>query len=204
MQTNIKKLLYIPLYTNKHMPIFKLQVKIISKFFFMISSVFIFCSNVYAQTLVKKIFPTESPNYMPSKLFGLTIDESSFDEIELGKESKILIENILNELRIIKDAQPNNNLLTVRIVLPVGCEKGKDCDSSEVIKTNKLDTRYLDLIKQIKAEKLAFIMAEIIDSDIESSTACFNILDEQKSVAMYLERTKKYTINLGNLLISGK
>jgi hypothetical protein len=147
----------------------------------------------------KNLLAQQSPNNnLPKKLFGLTIDESSLDEEGLKKTAAQLIENILTELRKIKQAQPNNNTLTVRIVLPVGCEGGGNCDSTEVKATNKLDKKYLQLIKQIKTEGLAFVMAEIVDSDIESSAKCFNILDETKSVAAYVERTKKMYDKLGN------
>jgi hypothetical protein len=141
----------------------------------------------------KKILPNE----MPSKIFGLTIDESSLDEVALKMDTPKLIENILSELRKIKAAQPNNNALTVRIVLPIGCESGGDCDPSETKLTNKLDKKYVDLIQRIKNESLAFVMAELVDSDIESSTKCFTALDETKSVAAYLERTKKMYEKLG-------
>ncbi len=146
-----------------------------------------------AEQAAKKL----SPNEMPGKLFGLTIDESSLDEHTLKMDAPKLIENILSELRKIKAAQPNNNALTVRIVLPIGCESGGDCDPSETKLTNKLDKKYLDLIQQIKSEGLAFVMAELVDSDIESSTKCFTALDEAKSVAAYLERTKKMYEKLG-------
>jgi hypothetical protein len=141
----------------------------------------------YNQQNIKKI----SVNEMPAKLFGLTIDESSLDEQALKMDASKLIENILSEIRKIKAAQPNSNALTVRIVLPIGCESGGDCDPSETKLTNKLDKKYLDLIQRIKSEGLAFVMAELVDSDIESSTKCFTLLDEAKSVATYLERTKK-------------
>ncbi len=146
-----------------------------------------------AEQAAKKL----SPNKMPGKLFGLTIDESSLDEAALKMDAPKLIENILSELRKIKASQPNNNTLTVRIVLPIGCESGGDCDPSETKLTNKLDKKYFDLIQRIKSEGLAFVMAELVDSDIESSTKCFTALDETKSVAAYLERTKKMYEKLG-------
>jgi hypothetical protein len=152
---------------------------------------------VKAQQQVTQAAKKISPNEMPGKLFGLTIDESSLDEHALKMEAPKLIENILSELRKIKTAQSNNNALTVRIVLPIGCESGGDCDPSETKLTNKLDKKYVDLIQRIKSEGLAFVMAELVDSDIESSTKCFTALDETKSVAAYLERTKKLYEKLG-------
>jgi hypothetical protein len=145
------------------------------------------------QQAVKKV----SINEMPAKLFGLTIDESSLDEQLLKMDASKLVENILSELRKIKASQPDNNALTVRIVLPIGCESGGDCDPGETKLTNKLDKKYVDLIQGIKNEGLAFVMAELVDSDIESSTKCFTALDETKSVAAYLERTKKMYEKLG-------
>jgi hypothetical protein len=109
-----------------------------------------------------------------------------------------LIEHIIDELRIIKAAQINSNTLTVRIVIPVGCESGGNCDSSEVKATNKLDKKYVDLMQRIKSEGLAFVMAEVLDSDVGSSSKCFKGLDKAKSVACYLERTKKLYVKLGN------
>jgi hypothetical protein len=137
------------------------------------------------------------PNNMPNRLFGLTIDESSLDEQLMKMQAPKLIEHILTELRIIKASQINNNTLTVRIVIPVGCESGGNCDSSEVKATNKLDKKYLDLMQRIKSEGLAFVMAEVVDSDVGSSGKCFKGLDEAKSVTTYLERTKKLYEKLG-------
>jgi hypothetical protein len=152
---------------------------------------------IKAQQLVSKVENKIGVNEIPNKLFGLTIDESSLDEQALKMETPKLIENIISELRKIKASQPSNNALTVRIVLPIGCENGGDCDPSETKPTNKLDKKYLDLIQRIKSEGLAFVMAELVDSDIESSTKCFTALDEIKSVATYLERTKKMYEKLG-------
>jgi hypothetical protein len=154
-------------------------------------------TNVNAQQQVGQTAKKPSQNEMPNKLFGLTIDESSLDEVALKMDASKLTENILLELRKIKNTQPNNNTLTVRIVLPIGCESGGDCDPTEIKLTNKLDKKYVDLIQRIKSEGLAFVMAELVDSDIESSTKCFTLLDETKSVAAYLERTKKLYEKLG-------
>jgi hypothetical protein len=161
-------------------------------FLFVVKATFVKAQQQVTQT-EKKL----SPNEMPSKIFGLTIDESSLDEVALKMDAPKLIENILTELRKIKAAQPNSKALTVRIVLPIGCESGGDCDPSETKLTNKLDKKYLDLLQRIKNEGLAFVMAELVDSDTESSTKCFTALDETKSVAAYLERTKKMYEKLG-------
>jgi hypothetical protein len=133
-----------------------------------------------------------------NRLFGLTIDESSFDEDALKINAAAQIEHILVQLRKIKNTNTASEALTVRIVLPIGCEGGANCDAAEPINTNKLDAKYVALLKQIKEENLAIIMAEIVDSDIESSTACFKINDKAKSVAAYVERTKKLFSKLKN------
>jgi hypothetical protein len=162
--------------------------------------IFLFVAKATFAKAQQQVIKTEkklSPNEMPSKIFGLTIDESSLDEVALKMDAPKLIENILSELRKIKEAQPNSKALTVRIVLPIGCESGGDCDPSETKLTNKLDKKYLDLIQRIKSEGLAFVMAELVDSDTESSTKCFTALDEIKSIAAYLERTKKMYEKLG-------
>ncbi len=142
------------------------------------------------------IFNFISPIYA-QRLFGLTIDESALDDANLHMDSAKLIDNIIAELRKIKSSQPANNPLAVRIVLPVGCEFGGDCDPSETKEINKLDRRYLDLIKRIKGENLATVMTPILDSDVQSSTQCFKNLDEAKSVACFLERTTKLYEKLG-------
>jgi hypothetical protein len=131
------------------------------------------------------------------RLFGLTIDESSFDDKKMKMDATKQIDHIINEIKKIKNAQPNNNTLTVRVVMPVGCENGNNCDSTEIKQTNKLDKRYIDLIKRIKTENLANVMAEVLDSDVESSSKCFKALDKAASVAIYLERTKKLYEKLG-------
>jgi hypothetical protein len=166
--------------------------------YFILIVLFVAQSNcIKAQLQLVQTAKKVSINEMPSKLFGLTIDESSLDEQLLKMDAQKLIENIISELRKIKTSQPNNNALTVRIVLPIGCESGGNCDPSETKLTNKLDKKYLDLIQRIKNEGLAFVMAELVDSDIESSTKCFTALDETKSVAAYLERTQKLYEKLG-------
>jgi hypothetical protein len=136
-------------------------------------------------------------NSVPSRLFGLTIDESSFDDKKLNIDGAKQIENIISEIKKIKEAQPNNNTLTVRIVMPIGCENGNNCDPTEIKLTNKLDKKYIDLIKRIKDENLAKVMAEVVDSDVESSSKCFKGLDKVAAVANYLERTKKLYDKLG-------
>ncbi len=133
----------------------------------------------------------------PTRIFGLTIDESSLDEEKLQTSTEALIDHIIEELRNLKKTNPTNHSLTVRIVLPVGCENNGDCDTSEPKVTNKLDKKYSTLLKRIKDEDLANIMAEIIDSDISSSSACFTLSDEVKSVRAYVERTEKLYNKLG-------
>lgn len=132
-----------------------------------------------------------------NRLFGLTIDESSFDDKKLKIDGAKQIENIINEIKKIKEAQLDGNALTVRIVMPIGCENGDNCDPSEIKLTNKLDKKYIDLIKKIKTENLANVMAEVVDSDVESSSKCFKGLDKAATVSNYLERTKKLYDKLG-------
>jgi hypothetical protein len=133
----------------------------------------------------------------PQRLFGITIDESSFDDKKLKIDGAKQIENIISELKKIKESQPANKTLTVRIVMPIGCENGDNCDPSEIKLTNKLDKKYIDLIKRIKTEEIANVMAEVVDSDVESSSKCFKGLDKAVAVANYLERTKKLYEKLG-------
>ncbi len=154
--------------------------------FFLTTFLFLYSVVIFAQT-----------NIAPKRLFGLTIDESSFDNKKLKIDGAKQIENIISEIKKIKTAQPDNNTLTVRIVLPIGCENGDNCDPSEIKLTNKLDKKYIDLIKRIKTENLANVMAEVVDSDVESSSKCFKGLDKTASVANYLERTKKLYEKLG-------
>ena len=66
--------------------------------------------------------------------------------------------------------------------------------------TNKLDKKYVALIQSIKTKGLVFVMAELVDSDTESYTKCFTALDETKSVAAYLEHTKKLYEKLGKYI----
>jgi hypothetical protein len=176
------------------------QIKIIKITLFSVSLCLLLVTKTSLVKAQQQILQQEKkivPNNMPNRLFGLTIDESSLDEQQLKMNGPKLVEHILNELRKIKASQINNNTLTVRIVIPVGCESGGNCDSSEVRATNKLDKKYLDLIQRIKSEELAFVMAEVLDSDVGSSSKCFKGLDEAKSVAIYLERTKKLYAKLG-------
>jgi hypothetical protein len=157
-------------------------------------SLFLIASNIqlFAQQSDKKI------DYESNRLFGITIDESSFDQEALQINNTQQIENIIGQLKIIKAAQPNNNALTVRIVLPLGCENDNNCDDAEPILTNKLGAKYIEVIKRIKSENLAKVMAQLIDSDVETSSKCFVQLDEKKSVALFLNRTKKMYEKLGD------
>jgi hypothetical protein len=148
-------------------------------------------------TLIFLFVSSISLEAQSQRLFGLTIDESSFDDKKLKMDGAKQIENIISEIKKIKDAQPNNNTLTVRIVMPIGCENDDNCDPSEIKLTNKLDKKYVELIKRIKTEHLANIMAEVVDSDVESSSKCFKGLEKAASVANYLERTKKLYEKLG-------
>jgi hypothetical protein len=132
-----------------------------------------------------------------NSIFGLTIDESSFDEAHLQLNETQQIEHIISELKLIKASNPISKALTVRIVLPIGCESGDDCDPSEKIITNKLDSKYITLMQRIQQENIARIMAELVDSDVASSSACFVGLDETKSVQAYLERAKHMYQKLG-------
>jgi hypothetical protein len=60
-----------------------------------------------------------------------------------------------------------------------------------------LDKKYIELIKRIKDGNLANVMAEVVDSDVESSSKCFKGLDKAAAVANYLDRTKKLYDKLG-------
>jgi hypothetical protein len=139
----------------------------------------------------------QNGNSSANKIFGLTIDESSFDEATLHLNDAQQIEHIITELKLIKAANPTSKAFTVRIVLPIGCESGNDCDPTEKILTNKLDAKYVTLLQRIKQENIANIMAEFVDSDIASSGQCFVGLDYAKSVACYLSRIQKMYAQLG-------
>ncbi len=149
--------------------------------------------NIFAQAEKK----SSNQHNAPTRLFGITIDESSFNEEGLGLNDQQQIENIITEIKKIKNAQQSKKALTVRIVLPVGCENGGDCDPTEPIITNKLDNKYVLLMQQISQQGIAKIMAEVIDSDIESSTKCVVVTDVLKSANKYLDRVKKMYAKIG-------
>jgi hypothetical protein len=170
------------------------------KILFNLCVAFLFLQNCKLFAQAKQPAQILITNNNSKRLFGLTIDESSFDDKKLNIDGAKQIENIIIEIKKIKDAQPNNNTLTVRIVMPIGCENGDNCDPTETKETNKLDKKYIDLIKRIKKEGLANVMAEVVDSDVESSSKCFKGLDKAAAVANYLERTKKLYNKLGQFV----
>jgi hypothetical protein len=108
-------------------------------------------------------------------LFGLTIDETSFANDELINQ--ILVE--LTELS--KGAKNRNNPLIVRFVIPVICKEKDRTGKCTKFDDNTLD-KYARLISQLKKDRTAKVMAEILDSDTEMSKSCFIDKNLNKSV----------------------
>jgi hypothetical protein len=123
---------------------------------------------------------------MPDRLFGLTIDETTFQT--QGRR-----EEIITQLQDFKQKFPARLTPTVRIVLPVVCGK-KDCDS------NALPDDYIDIIQRISTGKLAVIMAELMDSDAKMSSFCFNGLNETESVNCYQNRAAAMYSRIGKFV----
>jgi hypothetical protein len=124
------------------------------------------------------------------RIFGITIDESSFAKPKL-------IDQIATELELIKKSNLANELPMVRIVLPVICVEENSKGECVKYDTNALDIKYVNLIAKLKSENLARVMAEVMDSSPEISTRCFIGLDLNKSVDCYLARTQSLYDQLG-------
>ncbi|MFM9903644.1 MAG: hypothetical protein ACKVQJ_03625 [Pyrinomonadaceae bacterium] len=88
------------------------------------------------------------PANLQGRFFGLTIDNIGDYEVVMAK------------LKEIKDFAPNNPPPLVRIVLDIG----KDPE--------KVDPQYFNIIKAIRNSGLAYVMAELVDSNPDSSRKC--------------------------------
>jgi hypothetical protein len=106
---------------------------------------------------------------IPNRLFGITLDDVS-------KEKQ---ETIIEQLQLIRAKHPNMPAPMIRIVL--------DVDNKESIASVNKD--YIDIIQEIKNKKLAFIMAEILDS--YAFHFCAKRTDKDGDIKCYLQRTEK-------------
>ncbi|HKR02314.1 MAG TPA: hypothetical protein VJT09_16680 [Pyrinomonadaceae bacterium] len=118
---------------------------------------------------------------LPARLFGLTIDKVADNKKD---KSKRIRESLLEQLEFIKAHSPGKPLPIVRIVLDVGNAK----------QTGTVMGEYVDIIKEIKGKGLAYVMAEVMDSNyFHFCTKKGKGADEQ----CYVERTKNYLDALG-------
>jgi hypothetical protein len=131
--------------------------------------------NISAQSSKKELRAQQTA--IPNRLFGLTIDGTSF-------ENPKRIKQIIKELKTLRDNNLNADPPTIRIVLPVEADP------------NYLDKEHIDLIKELKqpykGKVLAYVMAEIMDSFDEMSSRCFIELDIEKSKKCYLDRANSF------------
>lgn len=149
---------------------------------------------------------TQTINRSPARLFGLTVDESSFDERKKDESIKKIIDELLN----LKKQNLNNDSLTVRFVLPVTCKReisNEEC--GEYGDTAELTPGYVDLLKE--AHKHFVVMAEIMDSDKKLSGGCFvddgghptkevSKLNSDKSKECYQARTSAFYEKIGDFV----
>ena len=107
-------------------------------------------------------------NVLPTRLFGITVDNVDDEAV------------VLEQLKLLRDANPNNPLPVVRIVFDV------DPNSQN---TEYIDPKYFEIIKKIREQNLAFVMVQLLDSD--DAHYCFKgDIDQKQSNLCFQKRTE--------------
>ena len=120
---------------------------------------------------------------LPPRLFGLTVDRVSEKK---ARDAVVLRETIVEQLEFFRANAPGTPPPVVRFVL--------DVDGSD--KTGEVNDDYVNLIREIKRRNLAYVMAELLDSQYIHYCTKKRGADADKNCA--LERARNYYAALGD------